>query len=61
MPIARARRIVLAGGLTPANIGMAIRLVKPYGVDVASGVEASPGVKDHVLLRRFFDAAKESV
>ncbi|OFW41784.1 MAG: hypothetical protein A3J29_16540 [Acidobacteria bacterium RIFCSPLOWO2_12_FULL_67_14b] len=59
--IARARRIVLAGGLTPANIGMAIRLVKPYGVDVASGVEASPGVKDHVLLRRFFDAAKESV
>jgi phosphoribosylanthranilate isomerase len=58
--IARSRRIVLAGGLTPANVGTAIRLVKPYAVDVASGVEARPGVKDHELLKRFFEAAKET-
>jgi phosphoribosylanthranilate isomerase len=59
--VARSRRVVLAGGLTPANVAEAIRTVRPYGVDVASGVEASPGVKDHELLRRFIDVAKERV
>jgi phosphoribosylanthranilate isomerase len=47
-------RIVLAGGLTPDNVAEAIRTVDPFAVDVASGVEARPGQKDHDLLRRFF-------
>lgn len=59
--VARSRRVVLAGGLTPANVGDAIRAVRPYAVDVSSGVEARPGVKDHDLLRRFVAAAKEAV
>jgi phosphoribosylanthranilate isomerase len=52
--------VLLAGGLTPANVAEAIAAVRPYGVDVASGVEQSPGVKDHELLARFIRAAKES-
>lgn len=59
--VAARRRVILAGGLTPANVGEAIRAVRPYAVDVASGVEAAPGVKDHDLLRRFIAAAKETV
>lgn len=59
--IAARRRIVLAGGLTAANVGDAIRRVKPYAVDVASGVEAEPGVKDPIKLRAFADAVKECV
>lgn len=43
---------ILAGGLGPENIHEAIRTVRPYGVDVNSGVESSPGIKDHLLLRR---------
>jgi phosphoribosylanthranilate isomerase len=59
--VARLRRVVLAGGLTPDNVAQAIEAVRPYAVDVASGVEASPGVKDHELMRRFIAAAKETV
>ena len=59
--VARLRRVVLAGGLTPDNVAQAIGTVRPYAVDVASGVEASPGVKDHELMRRFIAAAKETV
>ena len=59
--VARLRRVVLAGGLTPSNIAQAIGTVRPYAVDVASGVEASPGVKDHELMRQFIAAAKETV
>lgn len=48
--------IILAGGLTPENVGQAIREVRPFAVDVAGGVETSPGVKDEKKLRRFFAA-----
>lgn len=49
--------LILAGGLTPENVAMAIAKVKPYGVDVASGVEVTKGVKDENLIRQFCDAA----
>ena len=50
----RFGRIILAGGLTPENVGQAIREVRPFAVDVASGVEAAPGVKDAGKLQAFF-------
>jgi phosphoribosylanthranilate isomerase len=56
--LARRRRIVLAGGLTPENVGEAIRRVRPWCVDVASGVEVAPGVKDMARVRAFVDAAR---
>jgi phosphoribosylanthranilate isomerase len=51
--------VVLAGGLVPANVAEAVRAVRPYAVDVASGVESAPGVKDPELMSRFIRAAKE--
>jgi phosphoribosylanthranilate isomerase len=52
------RRLILAGGLTPANVAEAIATVKPWGVDVASGVEAAPGVKDPRRMLAFIRRAK---
>src|SRR5712692_692478 len=54
--IAAVRRVLLAGGLTPDNVGEAIARVKPFGIDVSSGVEKGPGVKDHGRLRALFEA-----
>jgi len=51
--------LVLAGGLKPENVKEAILAVKPYAVDVASGVEASPGVKDHEKVRAFVENTKQ--
>lgn len=59
--VASARRIILAGGLTPDTVADAIRVVRPFGIDVSSGVESRPGIKEAGRLRRFFDAASGGV
>jgi phosphoribosylanthranilate isomerase len=58
--LARERRVTLAGGLVPGNVAAAIAAVHPYAVDVASGVERAPGVKDEALVRAFVKAAKQA-
>lgn len=51
--------VILAGGLTPDNIKEAILTVKPYAVDVASGIEINPGIKDHKKIKAFIETAKQ--
>ena len=55
-----ASKLILSGGLSVDNVGEAIRRVKPFGVDVCSGVEARPGIKDHGKLEEFIRAAKSA-
>jgi phosphoribosylanthranilate isomerase len=58
--LARNRRIVLAGGLTSANVADAIVRVGPFGVDVSSGVEDAPGLKNSELVARFLESARSA-
>lgn len=55
-PVARRRPLILSGGLNAGNVRAAVDTVKPYAVDVSSGVESAPGIKDHEKLRAFFAA-----
>jgi phosphoribosylanthranilate isomerase len=55
---ATGRRIILAGGLKVENVAAAVRIVRPYAVDVASGIESKPGKKDHGLLREFIQEVR---
>lgn len=55
----RYGRLILSGGINPDNVGDAIRRVSPYAIDVSSGVELSPGIKDHRKIRALFDAIRE--
>jgi phosphoribosylanthranilate isomerase len=58
--VARQRRIVLAGGLTPDNVAGAVAAVQPFGIDVSSGVELSPGIKDERRMAALFAAIHRS-
>jgi phosphoribosylanthranilate isomerase len=58
--IAARRRVLLAGGLTPDNVADAIAQVRPFGIDVSSGVERAPGVKDHRRLKALFEAVHDT-
>ena len=56
-----SRRLILAGGLNPLNVQEAIRTVRPYAVDVSTGVESSPGIKDHEKIASFIENVREAM
>lgn len=59
--IAARRQVLLAGGLNHANVADAIRIVQPFGVDVASGIESRPGVKDPAMMREFVERVRQVI
>jgi len=59
-PFTQNYRIIIAGGLNPSNVSWVVKRLKPYGVDVSSGVEESPGVKSHKLIKEFIRNAKSA-
>jgi phosphoribosylanthranilate isomerase len=58
IPAPLGGRIILAGGLTPDNVGQAVSRVRPWAVDVSGGVESAPGIKDKRLIARFVEAVR---
>jgi phosphoribosylanthranilate isomerase len=58
--VAARRRVMLAGGLRADTVGQAIARVRPFAVDVSSGVERAPGIKDHERMRSLFEAVREA-
>lgn len=59
IPVELRERIVLAGGLNPENVGEAVSSIRPYAVDVSSGVESAPGIKDQRKIQRFVASVRE--